>query len=56
VCDRLAPENITHLIERYHAGATAKELAAQYSIGLTDVKRLLREHRARRKDRRDTAV
>jgi len=49
--DRLTPDDIAQLIEDYRAGATARELAARYSIGLTNVKRLLREHKARRKDR-----
>jgi hypothetical protein len=54
--DRLTSDDIARMIEDYHAGATLRELAARYSIGLTNVKRLLREHKARRKDRRDSAA
>jgi len=43
------------LITCYHEGATLKELSAEFKIGLTTVKRLLREQKARRKDRQDFA-
>lgn len=34
------------LIQRYRDGDTAKELAAAFGIGITSVKRLLKEHDA----------
>jgi len=52
VRDRLAEDDVRRLITRYHEGATGRELAHEFKIGLTNVKRLLREHRARQRDRR----
>lgn len=51
VCDRVSSEAIRDLIERHQAGATARELATEFKIGATSIKKLLREHRARRRDR-----
>lgn len=42
VRDRLTPDDIAQMIEHNHAGAAPGELAAQYSIALTNVKCLLR--------------
>jgi DNA-directed RNA polymerase specialized sigma24 family protein len=50
VSDRLSEADIERLITYYREGTTAKELATEFEIGLTNVKRLLREHGARRKD------
>ena len=51
VRDRLTENDLQQLTTRYHEGATGRELAAEFKIGLTNVKRLLREHKARRADR-----
>lgn len=48
---RLTDADMRQLIERYHAGITIRELADQYTLGTTTVKRLLRDRKARRKDR-----
>ncbi len=53
--DRLTPADVQLLITCYHEGATLKELSAEFKIGLTTVKRLHREQKARRKDRQDFA-
>jgi hypothetical protein len=50
VADRLTAEDVQRLIVSYNEGATAQKLAADFTIGVTNVKRLLREHGARRKD------
>ena len=48
VVDRLSVEDIKALVEAYIAGTTARELAVQYGIGMTTVKRVLRERGIRR--------
>ena len=48
VADRLTADDVTTLIEAYLAGTTVRELAAKYGIGMTTVKRILRERSARR--------
>ena len=48
--DRLTPDDIQLLIACYREGASLRELAAEFKIGLTNAKRLVREHGARRKD------
>ncbi|MCD0443659.1 hypothetical protein LO763_08480 [Glycomyces sp. A-F 0318] len=45
---RLAPGDRQRLIEQYLAGALQKELAAQYDLGLSSVKTILREAGARK--------
>jgi hypothetical protein len=42
VSDRLTTEDIDQLVKRYQTGTTARELAAEYKIGLTSIKRLIR--------------
>lgn len=48
VCDRLSEADVQNLVLRYREGATARELAEHFKIGMTSVKRLLREHGVRR--------
>jgi hypothetical protein len=50
LCNRLSETDISQLILSYHAGATIKELAERYDIGMTSLKRLLRERKVRRCD------
>jgi DNA invertase Pin-like site-specific DNA recombinase len=47
--DRLSSEQIEALISSYRAGTTTRELAQRYGLGLTTVKRLLRDHGVRRR-------
>ena len=49
VADRLTQEDIAVLVDAYLAGTTARELAAKYGIGMTTVKRMLRERGVRRR-------
>jgi hypothetical protein len=46
--DRLTEGAIRQLVTRYQAGATGRELAAEFGISHSSVKRLLRERRVRR--------
>jgi hypothetical protein len=48
---RFTPEDIARMIEQYRAGATIREVADEFKIGATTLKRLIRRHGARRKDR-----
>lgn len=48
VRDRLDDAGVQRLISGYQGGATARQLAEQFGIGMTSVKRLLRENRVRR--------
>lgn len=48
--DRLGEDRVAELIWRYET-VTAPELAKEYGISLSAVKRLLRRHKARLKDR-----
>jgi len=50
VSDRLDGTDIQRLISGYRGGMTVHQLAEQFKISMSSVKRLLREHRARRKD------
>ena len=49
VADRLTEEDVTALVEAYRTGTTARELATQYGIGMTTVKRMLRERGVRKR-------
>jgi len=49
VRDRLDDAGVRRLISAYRDGATTRQLAEQFSIGMTSVKRLLREHQVRRR-------
>ncbi len=48
VNDRLSPADVKALVASYLAGSTSHALAEQYCISPTSVKRLLREHGARK--------
>lgn len=50
VGDRLSEADVGRLVSSYRAGTTARELAEQFKISMTSVKRLLRANRARRRD------
>ena len=52
VADRLSEDDLQSLIKRYHNGVTRRELAEEFKIGMTTLKRLLREHHARLGNRR----
>lgn len=49
VRDRFSAENLQVMVDLYSSGATAKEVAETFSIGLTSVKRILRNHGARKR-------
>jgi len=49
---RLTAEDKWALIDSYHRGATSRALAEQFRLGMTSVKRILRDNNARRKDQR----
>ena len=51
VSDRLSETDVQRLIFCYRDGALLRELASQFKISMNSVKRLLREHKARRKNR-----
>ena len=53
MADRLSPEEVQTIINRYRTGTIAKDLAATFGISLSSVRRLLRKHRARLSDRED---
>lgn len=46
--DRFFPEDLQGMIDLYRSGATARQVAEKFGIGLTSVKRVLREHGVRR--------
>ena len=48
VSERLTAEDIKTLVSAYLAGSTIRELAERYGLGTTSVKRLLRQHGARK--------
>lgn len=47
--ERLAFDGIAALVDQYRAGVTARELAGQYEVSLSTIKRLLRANNARRR-------
>ena len=49
--DRLPPEKIAAMIEDYRSGSTGREVAEKYEISLSSVRRLMRKHGARLKDK-----
>jgi DNA invertase Pin-like site-specific DNA recombinase len=53
VTARLSSDDIARLIDRYQAGEIARMLAEEFGISHSSVKRLLRKHKARRKDCND---
>jgi transposase len=48
VSDRLSETDLCSLVSGYRAGTTARELAEQFNISKSSVKRLLREQGIRR--------
>lgn len=53
--DRLSPADVQALVKSYLAGSTIGALAKQYGIGTSSVKRLLRQHGARKQRPRSVA-
>jgi len=53
--DRLTPADVNALVKYYLAGSTIRALAEQYDIGISSVKRLLRQHGARKQRPRSVA-
>ena len=49
VRDRFSAENLQAMVDLYSSGATAKQVAQAFGIGLTSVKRVLRDHGARKR-------
>jgi len=49
---RLSNDDVATIVERYRSGATARSLAAEYGVGLTAMKGLLRKQGARKSDQR----
>lgn len=46
--ERFSPEDLQAMINLYRSGATARQVAEKFDIGLTSVKRVLREYGVRR--------
>jgi len=46
VRDRFSAEDLQTMVDLYSSGATAKQVAQTFGIGLTSVKRVLRNHGA----------
>ena len=55
VSERLSPADVKTLVKSYLAGTTIRVLAERYGIGTSSVKRLLREHGARKLPPRSAA-
>ena len=51
LADRLSPDEVQTIINRYRAGTTAKDLVVKLGISLSSVRRLLGKHGARLSDR-----
>ena len=49
--ERLSPETIVAMIADYHAGSIGKEIAEKYGVSLSSVRRLMRKHGGRLKDK-----
>ena len=49
--ERLSPETIAAMIADYRAGSIGKEIAEKYGISLSSVRRLMRKHGGRLKDK-----
>jgi DNA invertase Pin-like site-specific DNA recombinase len=47
--DRFCAEELQAMVDLYRLGVTARQVAEQFGIGLTSVKRVLREHGVRRR-------
>jgi len=53
VADRVSPIEVETLVERYRSGVKAAFLAREYGISLSSVRRILRQHGARRRPARE---
>jgi hypothetical protein len=49
MADRLSAADVETLVEHYRSGVKAAFLATEYNISLSSVRRLLRQHGARRR-------
>ena len=49
--DRLSPDKVQTIIDLYQGGMIAKDVAAEFGISLSSIRRLLRKHSARLSDR-----
>jgi transposase-like protein len=47
--DRFSAEDLQAMVDLYSSGATAKQVAETFGIGLTSVKRVLRDHGTRKR-------
>jgi hypothetical protein len=54
VQDKLSDDDVQALLNDFSAGTAKHVLATRYSISLSSVKRLLRQHGVRRRQRGDT--
>ena len=52
--ERLTPDDVATMLERYRSGEPAHELAVAYKIGETSLKRLVKRHGGRPTDERYT--
>ena len=50
IANRISPDDLQAMLSAFRSGAPAHLLAKQYGIGETNIKRLIRENGARRKD------
>jgi hypothetical protein len=53
---RFTYEDVASMIAKYDSGTPAKIIAAEHEIGLTSLKRLIREKGKRRKDQQTTTA
>jgi DNA invertase Pin-like site-specific DNA recombinase len=56
VSDRLNETDVQRLISCYREGVIVRELAEQFKLSMSSVKRLLRKHKTRRKDATQTTA
>lgn len=54
--DRFSVEDLQAMVDLYSSGATAKQVAETFGIGLTSVKQVLRDHGARKRNTSPTVV
>ncbi len=47
---RFSPKELDAMVERFQRGATLAEVARDFGVGLTTLKRLVRDRRSRRSD------
>ena len=56
ITDRLSEQDVTKLIAAFKAGTPKRVLSERYAIGLTSVKKLLREHGVKKRSRYDSQL